>query len=80
MPLVHNPKYPGIAKDYERSYQVQKQLSPDIWLAAHASQYKMDAKRKAGSFVDPEGYKAAIEQAYTQYRETLEKERKTAQR
>ncbi len=78
MPLVGNRKYPQIAEDYERTFAVQKRLTPDIWVAAHASQYDMAAKVKTGSFVDPEGYRCAVEQSEAQFRETLEKERKAA--
>jgi metallo-beta-lactamase class B len=78
MPLVGNRKYPQIAEDYERAYATQRKLSPDIWVAAHASQYNMAEKVKAGSFVDPQGYKQAIEHYQALFRETLERERKTA--
>ena len=78
MPLVGNRKYPQIAEDYERAYATQRQLSPDIWVAAHASQYNMAEKVKAGSFVDPQGYKQAVEHYYALFRETLERERKAA--
>jgi len=50
-------------------------LKPEIWVAAHASQYGMAAKAKAGSFVDPAGYAAAIAGAETAFRERLSKER-----
>ncbi len=78
MPLVGNPKYPGIISDYERTLVVQRQLSPEIWVAAHAAQYDMAAKRQAGSFVDPQGYKTAVEHYATFFHETLEKERRAA--
>ncbi len=78
MPLVGNRKYPQIAEDYERAYATQRQLTPDIWVAAHASQYSMAEKVKAGSFVDPQGYQRAIEHYQALFHETLEKERKTA--
>jgi metallo-beta-lactamase class B len=78
MPLVGNSKYPRIADDYARTYDIQRRLSPDIWLAAHASQYDMAAKMKAGSFVDPQGYKNAVEQYHTMFNETLTKERKAS--
>jgi metallo-beta-lactamase class B len=74
--LVGNSEFPQIAEDFERSFEKQKQLSPDIWVAAHASQYGMAEKLKAGSFVDPQGYKAAIERYEKAFREELEKERK----
>ncbi len=78
MPLVGNPKYPDIAADYERAFAKQRQLSPDIWVAAHASQYGMQEKLKAGSFVDPAGYKAAIERYAKLFHEQLKNERARA--
>ena len=80
MPLVGNPKYPQIVEDYERAYATQRQLAPDIWAGAHAGQYDMAVKVKAGSFIDPQGYKQTVEHYYSLFRETLEKERKAAPR
>ena len=60
MPLVGNPKYPDIAEDYRKTFDRQRELSPDIWVAGHASQYGMDEKRRKGTFVDPAGYKKAV--------------------
>ena len=71
MPLSGNAKYPNIAEDFERSFAKQKRLSPEIWVAAHASQYNMQQKLKAGSFVDPKGYKDAIERYERNFREEL---------
>ncbi|MBC8164406.1 MAG: subclass B3 metallo-beta-lactamase [Bryobacteraceae bacterium] len=71
MPLVNNQNYPEIAKDFAKSFELQKKLAPDIWVAAHASQYSMQEKLKAGSFVDPAGYKVAIERYEKMFREKL---------
>ena len=79
MPLVGNSKYPRIAEDFARSFAVQKKLSPDIWVAAHASQYRMAEKRKTGSFVDPDGYKKAIDRYEADFRTTLAKEQQAHQ-
>jgi metallo-beta-lactamase class B len=78
MPLAGNGKYPQIVEDYERTYATQRQLAPDIWVGAHAGQYDMAKKMKAGSFVDPEGYQQTVEHYYSLFHETLEKERKAA--
>lgn len=75
MPLVKNPKYPRIVGDFAYSFEVQKKLNPDIWVAGHASQYDMAAKHKAGSFVDPKGYHEAVARFEKLYREKLAKER-----
>jgi metallo-beta-lactamase class B len=76
--LLNNAKYPSIAKDFERSYRVQRALACDVFLAAHGSQYRMTLKYKPAyspdAFVDPEGYKSAIAQAENKFKEQLEKE------
>ena len=72
-----NPSYPGIAGDYERTFAVQKTLPVDVWVAGHASQYGLHDKYKPGQpydprrFVDPEGYRAAVERYEGLYREYL---------
>jgi len=78
MPLTGNAKYPNIAEDFEKTFAAQKKLSPDIWLAAHASQYGMQEKLKAGSFVDPEGYKAAVAKHEKNFRDQLAQARAKA--
>jgi metallo-beta-lactamase class B len=75
MPLVNNTRYPNIVDDFANTFRVQKSLSPDIWLAAHASQYRMQEKYKAGSFVDAEGYRRAIAYYEKEYLDRLARER-----
>jgi metallo-beta-lactamase class B len=75
IPLVGNAEYPGITEDFSRSFEKQKALSPEIWVAGHASQYGMQAKHRAGSFVDPQGYKDAVLRYEKAFREQLAKER-----
>lgn len=75
MPLVGNSYYPRIAEDFAESFRVQKALAPDIWVAAHASQYDMREKYERGSFVDPEGYKRAVDRLEKLYLEQLAQER-----
>jgi hypothetical protein len=71
--LLNNSRYPGIAQDYARTFGAMKALSPDIFLASHASQFGMHRKYRPGDayepdrFVDPQGYRVAIaglEKAY----------------
>lgn len=71
MPLKGNAKYPNIAEDFVRSFEAQKKLRPDIWVAGHASQFDMAAKHKAGSWVDPEGYRKAVLDYEQKFREAL---------
>jgi metallo-beta-lactamase class B len=81
--LIGNKKYPNIAEDYARTFREQKKLECDIFLSSHASQYRLHDKWKPGqayspdTFVDPEGYKAAVAKAETNYLEWLAKEKGT---
>jgi metallo-beta-lactamase class B len=75
------PKYPGIGADYARTFKAQKDLPIDIWLASHASQFKLHEKYTPGDsydpdrFVDPRGFKASVEQLEKTYLEQLARER-----
>jgi metallo-beta-lactamase class B len=75
------PNYPTIADDYARTFAAQKALSLDVFLASHAAQFGMHDKYKPGDaydpnrFVDPQGYRAAVERLETVYREQLARER-----
>jgi metallo-beta-lactamase class B len=81
--LIGNKKYPQIADDYARTFREQKKLKCDIFLSSHASQYQLHEKWKPGqtynpeTFVDSEGYKAAVEHAEVAYQEWLAKEKGT---
>ena len=76
-----NPSYEGIAEDYAHSFEVQKKLPVDIWVAAHASQYGLHSKFKPGDgydperFVDPEGYRAKVAAYEADYEKRLAAER-----
>ena len=75
------PNYPGIAEDYARTFKAQKDMQIDVWLASHAAQFKLHDKYKPGDafnpdrFVDPQGFKAAVEQLEKTYRDQLARER-----
>lgn len=81
--LIGNKNYPQIAEDYARTFRSQKALECDIFLSSHASQYRLHDKWKPGqaynpdTFVDPEGYKAAVAKAETNYLELLAKEKES---
>ena len=75
------PKYPTIGDDYARTFKAQKDMQIDVWLASHAAQFKMHEKYKPGDpynpdrFVDPKGFKAAVEELEKRYRDQLVQER-----
>jgi metallo-beta-lactamase class B len=79
--LLHNARYPEIANDYARTFERQKALACDVFLSSHASQYGLHKKYAPGAaydperFVDPAGYRAAVESAENSYRRQLAEER-----
>ncbi|HET7217042.1 MAG TPA: subclass B3 metallo-beta-lactamase, partial [Vicinamibacterales bacterium] len=78
--LVKDPSYPGIADDYRRSMRLLDSLRPDIFLAAHASVFNLEAKRAraasdgAKAFVDPDGYRRWLENARATFEALVAKE------
>jgi metallo-beta-lactamase class B len=60
------PKYPGIMQDYAQTFASQKAMKIDVFLASHASQFRMHDKYKPGDaynpdrFVDPAGFLRAV--------------------
>lgn len=74
------PTYPEIGRDYALTFERQKALSVDVFLASHASQFKLHEKYTAGAaydparFVDPAGFRRAVEQLERTYREQLARE------
>jgi len=67
------PSYPAIATDYAYTFAAMKNISFDIWLASHASQFKLHDKHKPGdkynptAFFDRPGYDTAIDQLKKEY-------------
>ena len=76
MKLEGNAVYPTIQEDFARTFAAQKQLHPDIWVAAHGSQYGMIEKQKSGKpYALGVDFLPAVTRLEQQYREQLAKER-----
>ena len=79
-PLAAIIDYPGIANDYANTLKAMKNISFDIWLASHASQFKMHTKHQPGdaynpaAFIDQAGYDTALNDLQKQYDEKLKKD------
>lgn len=75
------PNYPGIGEDYARTFMKQKDMQIDVFLASHASQFGLHRKYTPGApydpnrFVDPEGFRTAVQQLEKTYLDQLAKER-----
>lgn len=69
----HLSTYPHISKDYAHTLKSMKNLTFDIWVASHASQFDLEKKHPAGSgynpaaFMDRKGYDAEINYCEEQY-------------
>jgi len=74
------PKFPKIAQAYASTFQAQKEMKIDVWLASHAAQFEMHRKYQPGDaydpdrFVDPQGFQAAVARLEKLYRDHLAKE------
>ncbi len=79
--LVVDPTYPGVADDFASTYSQQKTMVIDVWVAAHGGQYGLHEKYEPGqayspdTFVDPEGFVAAVERLEQIYLQQLQQER-----
>jgi metallo-beta-lactamase class B len=75
--LVDNKDYPEIVADFEKSFKLWKALPCDIFLGAHGKYYGMEEKLPRANkgeknpFIDPQGYKAYIDDREKAYRKTL---------
>ncbi len=80
--LVVDPTYPGVADDFARTYSSQKAMNVDVWVSAHGGQYGLHEKYEPGqpyspdTFVDPQGFLAAVERLERVYLEQLVEERR----
>ena len=82
--LVNNPQYPQIASDYETTFRVLKSLPCDVFLGAHGNYYGMEAKYAKldqggpNPFIDPQGYRAYVDDTEKKFRAELAKQKAAA--
>lgn len=73
----HPASYPGIAQDFEHSFQVLRSLPCDVFLGAHGEYFDMAAKLKRMPaegdqvWIDPGGYQRAISRADAAFQSKL---------
>ncbi len=74
--------YPSIAADYAYTLTAMNNLTFDIWVASHASQFHLHDKHKPGdvynpaAFSDRAGYNKALSNLQKEYDKKMEEERK----
>ena len=80
--LIKDPTYPGVSDDFAKTFHTQKAMDIDVWVSAHGSQYGLHNKFAPGdtyspdTFVDPDGFLAAVERLERLYLEQLTTERR----
>lgn len=80
--LVVDPTYAGVADDFAQTYRRQKAMDVDVWVAAHGGQYGLHGKYEPGqeynpeTFVDPDGFLAAVERLERIYQAQIAEERR----
>jgi len=67
-PVFGHPQYPNMASDFASTFEKLKKIPVDVYLGSHGYWYGLGEKKKrmeAGegfrAFIDPEGYKRAID-------------------
>jgi metallo-beta-lactamase class B len=79
--LTGDATYPGIADDLAATFEKQLSMEVDVWVAAHGSQYGLHNKYKPGqayspdTFVDPDGFRAAVNGLRQKFLQQLDAER-----
>ena len=77
---IGNTDYPGIVDDMRTTYKRARSFNVDVFLSSHGEFYGLDKKypklvnRKEGDpnpFIDPEGYKAHVEEFEKSFEKTL---------
>jgi len=77
-PFTGISSYPEIATDYAYTFKAMKNITFDIWLASHASQFNLHTKHKPGdaydpaAFIDRTGYDTALSDLQKQYDKKLQ--------
>jgi metallo-beta-lactamase class B len=79
--LVNNDKYPNIADDYRRTFQILKSLSCDVFLAPHGWDFSMKEKMarmeqgtKTNPFIDLAGYQEFVAKGERNFQKALEEQ------
>lgn len=76
------PSYPNIGKDYAYTLDALQKIEFDLWVASHASQFRLHEKRKPGDayrpqvFDDRPGYEASINTIKREYDKRLKEEKR----
>jgi metallo-beta-lactamase class B len=71
--------YPNVVEDYTYTFSAMAVLHFDIWMASHASQFRLQEKRKPGdpyhpeAFRDQRGYDSTLHELKTEFLQKINK-------
>ena len=77
-----DPTYEEVGDDFKQTLEKQRALKPDIWVAAHGSQYGLSDKHSPGdsynprAFIDPEGYQQMVSRYARRFEQQVVRELK----
>ena len=77
--LTRRESYPGIAADYEQTFQTLKALPCDFFLGSHGSFFGLKEKlasKQPDPFLDPAGYRSYIDDSEHAFHAALAKQQK----
>lgn len=81
--LAVNPRYPEIAQDYARSFEVLEGLRCDLFLSSHGSFFDLQGKAERlrqgespNPFIDSKGYRSYLARMKERFQKQLAEERK----
>jgi metallo-beta-lactamase class B len=84
--LLANPTYPGIASDFEKTFQTLAAMPCDLFLAAHGSFFDLGHKKALlgrqgdNPFVDPKGFQRYVSEGRARFLAVLAFQRSAAAR
>ena len=79
-PFAAITSYPEVADDYAYTFKAMKNISFDIWLSSHASQFNLHTKHQPGdaynpaAFTDRAGYDEALNELQKKYEEKMKQQ------
>lgn len=83
--LVDNPRDPGIAAGFIKSFAIWKSLPCDVFLGAHGGYYDLQGKfarlerhEPGNPFIDPQGYRDYLDQAEQAFKRELAEQQAAA--
>lgn len=79
--LIHKPSYPGIDRDFLKTFRILEDFKDDMFLSNHAHFFDFESKRVAAktkgpdAYIDPEGFSETLAADKQKVLDKIEKEK-----